>query len=103
MEGLLPCWIVENLAAATQDYPNVWCSESIFNVSSFLKGSKMKETANVSYGEIPTWKPQRPRLRPLWLLVTWLVLALSLLVAAAIVPGVSASNFGGALITAALI
>ena len=39
------------------------------------------------YGQTPTWNPSRPRLRPLRLLLAWVVSAATLLVAAWIVPG----------------
>ena len=56
-----------------------------------------------SYGERPTWHPERPRVRPLRALVGWLVAATALLVAAAIVPNVSIPSFGGAVVTAAIV
>jgi len=56
-----------------------------------------------TYGERPAWKPERPRLHPLRLIVSWLVSAIALLVAAYLVPHVSVEGFGGALIAAALI
>ena len=55
------------------------------------------------YGEAASWSPQRPRTRPLQLLVSWLVAALAVLVAGAIVPGVSVPNVGDAILAAALI
>ncbi len=56
-----------------------------------------------AYGVAVRWQPQRPRLPPLWLALSWALSALSLYVAAALVPGVSLGSFGGALIVAALI
>ncbi|MFL6035261.1 MAG: phage holin family protein, partial [Gaiellaceae bacterium] len=46
---------------------------------------------------------ERPRIRPVRLLVVWLISAGALLVAAAIVPGVSVNGWSGALVAAALI
>jgi uncharacterized membrane protein YvlD (DUF360 family) len=51
----------------------------------------------------PIWDPARVRLRPLRLLVSWVLAAAAFFVAAAIVPGVSIPSFWGALFTAALI
>ena len=48
----------------------------------------------------PSWRPTRPKLRPLHLVVAWLVAATSLLVAAWIVPGASVNGFLGALAAA---
>jgi uncharacterized membrane protein YvlD (DUF360 family) len=55
------------------------------------------------YGERPAWRAERPRLRPLRLGVSWLLSALTLLAAAAVMPGVEIRGFGGALLAAALI
>ena len=55
------------------------------------------------YGESVVWKPERPRYRPFRLLLSWLIAAASLLVAAYLVPGVSVEGFGGAVIAALLI
>jgi uncharacterized membrane protein YvlD (DUF360 family) len=49
------------------------------------------------------WRPQRPRVSPFALAVSWTVAAASLLVAAAVVPGVTVPSAGGAFVTAALI
>ena len=49
------------------------------------------------------WRPERPRLRPTRLVVSWLLGALALLVAGWLVPGVSITGFGGAVLVAALI
>jgi uncharacterized membrane protein YvlD (DUF360 family) len=50
-----------------------------------------------------TWKPERPRLRPLRLAVAWLASALALLVAAGLVGGADIRSFWGALGVAAII
>src|SRR4051812_5963103 len=55
------------------------------------------------YGQTPTWNPSRPRLRPLRLLLAWVVSAGTLLVAAWIVPGAAVHHVGGALAAAAVI
>src|SRR5258705_324819 len=49
------------------------------------------------------WRPQRPQVRPLRMVVSWVISALSLLLAALVVPGVTVSGFWGALGIAALI
>ena len=56
-----------------------------------------------SYGEQMVWHPERPTFHPVRLVVSWLVSAAALLIAAAIVPGVSVEGFGGALVAALLI
>ena len=55
------------------------------------------------YGQAVTWQPEKPQYHPLRLVVSWLVSAAALLIAASIVPGVSVEGFGGALIAALLI
>jgi uncharacterized membrane protein YvlD (DUF360 family) len=50
-----------------------------------------------------TYVPERPRIRPLRLLIAWVLSAAALLIAAGIVPGVHINGFGGALVTAAVI
>ncbi len=54
-----------------------------------------------TYGERPTWEPQVPRFRLVHVLLSWLVAAVSVLIAAAIVPGVSVGGFLDALAAAA--
>jgi uncharacterized membrane protein YvlD (DUF360 family) len=56
-----------------------------------------------AYGERLEWRPQRPRVAPFALFLAWVIAAASLLVASAIVPGVTVPSIGGAFITAALI
>ena len=63
----------------------------------------MTDSAQPPYGESPAWRPERPRVRPIRLIASWLVAAAALLVAAAIVPGVGIEGFGGALIAALVI
>jgi uncharacterized membrane protein YvlD (DUF360 family) len=50
--------------------------------------------------DAPSWRPTRPKFRPLHLLVAWLVAAAALLVAALIVPGAAVNGFLGALAAA---
>ena len=38
-------------------------------------------------GDVPAWSPERPRLHPVRLVIAWLVSALGLMLAAAVVPG----------------
>jgi uncharacterized membrane protein YvlD (DUF360 family) len=49
------------------------------------------------------WRPARPRLRILHLVLSWLVGAASLMLAAVVLPGVTVAGFGGALVVAAAI
>ena len=53
--------------------------------------------------ETHVWRPARPRLRPVRLVVAWFVAAVSLLVAAIIVPGAHIESFGGALAVAVVV
>ena len=55
------------------------------------------------YGEPLTWQPERPRLRPARLVISWIVSALALLIAATIMPGATVEGFWGALLVAAVI
>jgi uncharacterized membrane protein YvlD (DUF360 family) len=54
-------------------------------------------------GGRPAWTPARIRLRPVHLLLSWLVAATALLVAASLVPHVSIEGFGGALLVAVVV
>jgi uncharacterized membrane protein YvlD (DUF360 family) len=56
-----------------------------------------------AYGETMSWQPERPQLRPLRLLISWVVTALSLYAAAAVLPGVDIDGHWGALGVAALV
>jgi uncharacterized membrane protein YvlD (DUF360 family) len=55
------------------------------------------------FGETPTWKPERPRFRLGQLVLSWLLAAVSLFVAAKLVPGASSSTLGATAVTAAFI
>ncbi|HEY1592638.1 MAG TPA: phage holin family protein [Solirubrobacteraceae bacterium] len=56
-----------------------------------------------TYGEQVSWRPQAPRLRLFHLLLSWIVAAVAVLIAGAIVPGVTVGTFGKALVAAVLI
>jgi uncharacterized membrane protein YvlD (DUF360 family)/predicted AlkP superfamily pyrophosphatase or phosphodiesterase len=56
-----------------------------------------------SYGEAVKWQPERPRYRPLRLLISWVTITVALLVAAAILPGVDTGRAGAALLMAVAI
>jgi uncharacterized membrane protein YvlD (DUF360 family) len=49
------------------------------------------------WGRDVRWEPSRPQLRPARLLLSWLVAALSLMIAAQLIPGASVEGFWGAL------
>ena len=53
------------------------------------------------YGDTPRWEPMKPQLRPLRLVVAWLIAAASFWVAAGLVPGVGLDEPGGAFLAAA--
>jgi uncharacterized membrane protein YvlD (DUF360 family) len=55
------------------------------------------------YGRPVTWQPDRPRFKPLRLLISWFLTAAALWVAAAILPGVHIAGVWGALAVAALV
>jgi uncharacterized membrane protein YvlD (DUF360 family) len=63
----------------------------------------MTTTNQSDYGRAVTWSPARPKLRPLRLLLAWVVSALALLAAAWIVPGATVNGFWGALVASAAI
>src|SRR6478752_2825571 len=57
----------------------------------------------MSYGQTPVWGPQVPRLRPVRVVVSWMLSTIALLVAAWIVPGAEVKSFWGAFVAAAVI
>jgi uncharacterized membrane protein YvlD (DUF360 family) len=61
--------------------------------------SSSREQAN----DATSWRPSRPKFKPLRLLVAWIVAAAALLAAAWIVPGAAVNGFLGALAAAAVI
>jgi uncharacterized membrane protein YvlD (DUF360 family) len=56
-----------------------------------------------AYGERPGWSPQRPRYRLGQVVLSWVLVAASLVVATKLVPGASDSTFQAALVVAALV
>ncbi len=52
---------------------------------------------------VDAWRPAKLRLRPLRLIVAWIISAISVYVAAGLVPGVSVDDPGGAFVVALLI
>ena len=60
-------------------------------------------STETTYGETPAWEPQVPRFRLVHVVLSWLVAAVAVLIAAAIVPGVSVGSFVDALAAAAAI
>jgi uncharacterized membrane protein YvlD (DUF360 family) len=63
----------------------------------------MVSVSNPVYAEDVGWQPARPRFRPVRLVLSWVITALSLLAAAWIVPGIEVKSFGGALLVALVI
>ncbi len=60
-------------------------------------------TTQSAYGAPVAWEPSKPRLEPFRLVVSWIVAAASVYVAAGLVPGVSLEEPGGAFLVAAVI
>jgi uncharacterized membrane protein YvlD (DUF360 family) len=63
----------------------------------------MDGVTNPAHGEAIAWQPAKPRLRPVRLVVAWVVSAASVYAAAGLVPGVSIDSPGGAFLAAAAI
>jgi uncharacterized membrane protein YvlD (DUF360 family) len=59
--------------------------------------------AAASYGEAVSWQPDRPKFRPQRVVLSWLLSAASLWVAAGILPGVEVAEVGGSLLAAAVV
>jgi len=55
------------------------------------------------YAEHVVWNPERPRFKPLRLVISWIFTASALWVAAAILPGVDVVGFWGALVVAVVV
>jgi uncharacterized membrane protein YvlD (DUF360 family) len=55
---------------------------------------------SAAYGVAPSWTPEKPRFRPGEIVLSWLLAAISLLVATKLVPGASDSTFRAALAVA---
>ena len=47
-----------------------------------------------THGEQPVWRPMRPKIGPIRLLVSWALSAFALLVAVWIVPGAAINAYG---------
>jgi uncharacterized membrane protein YvlD (DUF360 family) len=60
-------------------------------------------SATADFGQPVQWSPDRPSFRPTRLVLSLLLSAVALLIAAAIVPDVSIEGFGGALIVALIV
>ncbi len=56
-----------------------------------------------AYGEAVSWQPERPRFKPLRVLVSWALTALSLWLTAKLLPGVDVEGTGGAFLVAAVV
>jgi uncharacterized membrane protein YvlD (DUF360 family) len=56
-----------------------------------------------AFGQEPAWQPELPRFRPARLIGAWVVSALALVAAAAIVPGATIEGFFGALLVALVV
>jgi uncharacterized membrane protein YvlD (DUF360 family) len=61
------------------------------------------QTMPAEYGEAVAWQPDRPKFKPLRLLLSWALTAAALWAAAAILPGVDIVGTGGALAVAAVV
>jgi uncharacterized membrane protein YvlD (DUF360 family) len=59
--------------------------------------------STTTHAQPVTWEPTKPRLRPLRLLVSWILAAASLYVAAILVPGVTLEQPGSAFVVAAAV
>ncbi len=67
------------------------------------EGPPLVPETEPEYGQAPTWDPQVPVIHPLRVLLTWLIVAIAVVVAAELVSGVSVGSFGGAVVAAAVI
>jgi uncharacterized membrane protein YvlD (DUF360 family) len=56
-----------------------------------------------TYGDVPSWRPERPRLRPARVVLAWAIGAASVALAAWLLPGFSLEQTGAAVAGAALI
>jgi putative membrane protein len=56
-----------------------------------------------SPADLRSWQPQRPRLRPVRLLIIWIASAVALMLAASVLSGVTITGFWGAMLVAATI
>ncbi len=60
-------------------------------------------TVTETYGEALVWQPERPRIRPLRLLLGWIVAAAAVAFAAWLLPGLALEQTGAAFVAAAVI
>ena len=60
------------------------------------RGDVMASDSQPAYGESTAWQPERPRLRLLPLVLSWLAMGIALMVAAGLLPGVCIDSSGGA-------
>jgi uncharacterized membrane protein YvlD (DUF360 family) len=58
---------------------------------------------SAAYGEAVDWQPDRLRLRPVRLVISWVLTALAIAVATAILPGVDIADRGGAFLVAIVV
>ena len=63
----------------------------------------MRGEPNEPYAAPVEWQPEKPRLRPLRLAISWALTAAAVYIAAAIVPGFEIEETGGAFVVAAAI
>jgi uncharacterized membrane protein YvlD (DUF360 family) len=63
----------------------------------------MTEPHSITPSPESGWHPERPRFRPLHLILTWLLSAIALLVAAWVLPGAEVNGFWSALLVTAVI
>src|SRR5262249_54065399 len=61
------------------------------------------EGTDGAYGQIAAWQPEAPRFNIVHLVSSWLVAAASVMVAALVLPGLSITSFGKAIVAAAVI
>jgi uncharacterized membrane protein YvlD (DUF360 family) len=63
----------------------------------------MPSDSEPTYGRSTSWKPERPRLQLIPLLVSLIATGVALMVAAWLLPGVDIQSFGGALVVAVIV
>jgi len=61
------------------------------------------ERQRASFGQLPAWRPERPRIRPVRVVIQWVIAAAALLIAAWIVPGADVHTFGAAFVAVLVI
>jgi uncharacterized membrane protein YvlD (DUF360 family) len=63
----------------------------------------MEGAVTQTYGEVPVWEPERPRIRPVRVIVGWVVSAAAVGAAAWLLPGIALAQTGAAFVVAAAI